>query len=333
MFKPRLGSSKQPTRSQVSSASNPTFSRPLLQVLEYDQSPEELRQKPRQLALQGQTDVYISRAEIDLKKAIQSLAFVTHGRINSLPTLTALSLPGNTTALFWTIHALLQHHYQKPDLENPIHRRNHDARLLFQQLAKLDLDRWYMHSVDMVSPDTIPTEIRFPAGPPIPGQMYRRHPCEAKKHSYYPVTSYFSLLFEDREQALLNLLRELGATQVAIAPSSKGTATPSSAIQQPKVYEYAKQVRPPIKSVDPQKHPWLAYEPSWQSVVHKRLQMGITSVQFDLDLDVMGLLRDQIQTIVQLMPELDSMMIPDNYEDVLLAQVVQTRSVQVKFGS
>lgn len=333
MFRPRLRSRKQHASPKASSAFNPTFSRCLLQILEYNQSPEDLRQKPRKLALHGQTDVYISRAELDLKKAMQSLAFVTHGRINSFPTLTALSLPGNTTALFWTIHALLQHQYQRPDLDNPIHRRNHDARLLFQQLAKLDLDNWYIHSVDMVSPEAIPTHIQFPAGPPIAGQMYRQHPCEAKKHCYYPVTSYFALMFEDREPALLELLRELGATKIAIAPPTNGDATSGSGIHQPKVYQYAKQLRPLGKSIDPQKHPWLAYEPDWQSVVRERLDMGVSSIQFDFDLDVMGLLRDQIQTIVQLMPELDSMMLPDNYEDVLLAQVLQTRRVQVEFGT
>ncbi|MEL6385585.1 MAG: hypothetical protein AAFQ89_24610, partial [Cyanobacteria bacterium J06626_18] len=238
---------------------------------------------------------------------------------------------------FWNIHALLHHHYQKPDVENLIRRRTLDARLLFQQLAKLDLDRWYIHSVDMVAPDAIPAEIRFPAGPPIPGQVYRRHPCEAKQYSYYPVTGYFSLLFEDREQALLALLRELGATKVAIArptnPATNSDAVPNSGTPQPKIYQYAKQVRPPVKSIDAQKHQWLAYEPSWQSVIHKRIHTSVASIQLDFDLDVMGLLRDQIQTIVQLMPELDSMTLPDNYEEVLLAQVLQSRSVQVDFGA
>ncbi|MEM9002832.1 MAG: hypothetical protein AAGE59_04800 [Cyanobacteria bacterium P01_F01_bin.86] len=332
MFRPRLRSKKPHASHNVQPTYSPTFARPLLQILEYNQSPDDLRQKPRQLALQGQTDVYISRAELDLKKAIQSLAFVTHGRINSFSTLTALSLPGTTTALFWAIHALLQHQYQKPDLENPIHRRNHDARLLFQQLAKLDLDHWYMNSVDMVSPEAIPAGIQFPAGTPIAGQMYRQHPCQPKSHFYYPVTSYFSLLFADREQALLDLLQELGAVKVVITAPVNQDSSASPSMSQPKVLVYPKQARYIKKPIEPQKHPWLAYEPTWQSMVHERLNMSIAATQFNFDLDVMGLLRDQIQTIVQLMPELDSMMLPANYEDVLLAQVLQTRRVEVEFS-
>lgn len=329
MFRPRIRPRKHHTSPNVSTTVNATFAKSLLQILEYNQEPDD----PRKSALQGQTDVYISRAELDLKKAIQSLAFITHGRINSFPTLTALSLPGTATALFWAIHALLQHQYQKPNLENPIHRRNHDARLLFQQLAKLDLDSWYTHSVEMVSIEALPAELRFPAGTPIPGQMYRQHPCQVKQYCYYPVANYFSLLFEEREQALVALMQELGATKVFITAADSSGDTPSNAGERyQKVYEYADPVRNVMRPIDTQRHPWLDYEPVWQTVVHERLNMKVTSTQFNFDIDVMGLLRDQIQTIVQLMPELDSMLLPENYEEVLLAQVLQVRKVQVEFG-
>ena len=167
-------------------------SRPLLQILDYDQSPGDFikntLQRHRQIAFKGETDVYISRAEIDLRKAMRSLTFLSDASTNAFPTLTALSLPGTAAALFWSIHALLQQTYQKPNLENPIRQRNHDARLLYQQLAQLDLVPWYTHSVDKVSSDALPVGIEFPAGSPIPGQMYRQHPLKSKCHCYYPGT-------------------------------------------------------------------------------------------------------------------------------------------------
>ncbi|MDJ0707228.1 MAG: hypothetical protein QNJ46_28470 [Leptolyngbyaceae cyanobacterium MO_188.B28] len=99
-----------------------------------------------------------------MRKAIQSLNFLSKGSTNSFPTLTSLSLPGTATALFWSIHALLQQTYQKPNLENPIRRRNHDARLLYQQLAQLDLVPWYTHSVDKAALDELPAGIQFSDG-------------------------------------------------------------------------------------------------------------------------------------------------------------------------
>ena len=70
----------------------------------------------------------------------------------------------------------------------------------------------------------------------------------------------------------------------------------------------------------------------WQSVVNERLNRGLLSTQFECDMDVMGLMRTQVQTIAQFVSELDSIMLPANCEDLLLKQVLQTRIVQVDFG-
>ncbi|MEM0978940.1 MAG: hypothetical protein AAGH78_01565 [Cyanobacteria bacterium P01_H01_bin.58] len=298
--------------------------------MEYGQSPEDVREQPRNLVLQGQTDVYISRAEIDLKKAIQNLAFITHGQINSFPTLAALSLPSSAAALFWAIHAFLQHQYQKSNLENPIHRRNHDARLLFQQLARLDIDQWYDHSVDITAPSALSASIKFPFGPPAPGQLYRQHPLQEKYDCYYPVTNYFSQLFEEREIALLELLKDLGATKVTISDHSTSASDEGFSTQ--KVLKYPGRGGLSSQSIDTQQHPWLPYEPTWQTVVNDRFQKGILSTRFEFNLDVMGLLEAQIQTILQIMPGFDSMELPANCEEVLSTEMLQTKTVQVEFS-
>lgn len=324
----------RPRKHKSSSGNQPTSSwlplKPLLQILEYGQSRKDVLQRPQDLVLQGQTDVYIARAEIDLKRAIQSLAFITHGQINSFPTLTALSLPSSAAALFWAIHAFLNHQYQRPHLENPIHRRNHDARLLFQQLARLDILQWYDHSVNIVSLDALSNEVQFPAGPPMPGQLYRQHPLQEKQDCYYPVTNFFSILFEERQIALWELLKELGAKRMVVSDKEDSSSHGGRGTQT--VFESPVWEGQLMKSIDVQKHPWLLYEPGWQTLINQRLQTGISSTHFEFSLDIMGLLEAQIQTILQIIPGFDSMVLPTNFEEMFSAQVLQSKTVQVEFA-
>ena len=331
MFKPR----NRQSNANIPLTSPTNLSRSVMHVLEYNQSPNDFvhdeLQGHQQIALQGQTDVPISRAELDLRKAIQALSLLSSGSISSFPTLTALSLPVTATALFWTIHALLQQTYQKPHLENPIYHRDHDARLLFQQLAKLDLVPWYTHSVDKIAPHMLPAGIQFPLGHPIPGELYRQHPFKTKRY-YYPVTTYFTMLFEEREQELLALLGNLGARKIAITITRSDMSSSATDETHQRVFEYASQAQTSAQSINLQNYPWLAYEPVWQSVVNERLNRGLLSTQFECDMDVMGLMRTQVQTIAQFVSELDSIMLPANCEDLLLKQVLQTRIVQVDFG-
>ncbi len=46
----------------------------------------------------------------------------------------------------------------------------------------------------------------------------------------------------------------------------------------------------------------------------------------------MRFMKIHIQTIAQLIPELDSMMLPACFEEVLQTQLLQTHKVQVEFG-
>ncbi|NER82951.1 MAG: hypothetical protein F6K42_26020 [Leptolyngbya sp. SIO1D8] len=313
---------------------------PLLYVLGYSESPNDLPHMLWQQALKGESDVFISRAEIDLRKAMQTLLFGTNSNINSFESLAALSLPGTTTALFWVIESLLKQKYQKPNLHNPIHQRNHDARVLFQHLAKLNLDPWYESAVSRIFPDNISADLRFPIGHPIPGYMYRQHPLKTHQHCYYPIHTYFSLLFEERKQTLLKILRALGATKVFLHPVHQKISERSGNIQSGRT-EYTEfpenkidrmafsEAR--ISAFKPLDYPWLAYEPSWKSVVDIRLMRKVPSIKFEIDVDVMGILRTQIQTTAQLISELTSMLPSREYEDVLSLELLQPMQVEVEF--
>ena len=323
------------TRGQLKKATKTPLSRPLLHILDHNEQPGDIVTRHKQLALQGQSDVYIARAEIELRNAMQSLTFLTNSDINSLSTLTALSLPKAIAPMFWTINALLQEKFQKPNDSRRIHHRNHDARVLFQQLARLNLQPWSKRTVDHLRPDELPDDILFPVGHPILGHTYRRHPFKSRADHYYPVTEYFSMLFKEREQALLSLLGELGATKITMMPipatSSLNCQENLAAQLHKRVFKYPKRINSLPASIDINQHPWLAGEPSWQSVVRERLQRGVLSAQFDFDCDVMGMLKSQIKMIGQLVPELDSMHLPHDYENILTAQILQTRLVQVEF--
>ncbi|MEO1447806.1 MAG: hypothetical protein AAFV46_16535, partial [Cyanobacteria bacterium J06635_11] len=196
-------------------APNP-LSKPLLHILDHGEMPGDMAIIAKLDSFHPKSDVYITRAEMELKKAMQSLAFMTNSEINSVTTLTAMSLPKVVTPLFWTIRALLQEKYQRPNDRNRIHHRNQDARLLFHQLARLNLRNWSKQIVGYIRADELPDNLRFPPGHPVRGQTYRRHPFKSRWTHYYPVADYFSMLFEERERALLTLLGDLGATKITM---------------------------------------------------------------------------------------------------------------------
>ena len=185
---------KRQSGEQLDKGKPPLLSRPLLHILDQDEQPGDMVVRPKEFALRGQRDVYIARAEIELRNAMQSLSFMTHSEINSISTLTALSLPKAIAPMFWTINAFLQGKFQRPDDLRRIHHRNHDARILFQQLAQLNLKPWSERTVDYIRPNELPDYALFPVGHPILGRTYRRHPFKSRVGHYYPASEYFTML-------------------------------------------------------------------------------------------------------------------------------------------
>jgi hypothetical protein len=126
--------------------------RPLLQVLEAgaDTAPKE---NVLEQAMAGEKDTYISRAEPDLKKAIQTLILKIRTNVNiaHLPTTVAAGLPDNLLALLWVVNACLHEDATTGDAESRSHERNHDARLLFKALGEIDLDHSGFRLRDLLS--------------------------------------------------------------------------------------------------------------------------------------------------------------------------------------
>lgn len=308
----------------------------LLHVLGHNESHDDLIRKPKSIAFDNQSDVYIARAELELRKAIQSLALISNIDANSLHTLAALSLPGSTAAALWTSSAFVQTKHQNTNDQGLIRHRNHDARLLFRHIAGLNLKPWADQLINQLRIDEIPDGIFMPPGHPIPGETYRRHPFQQRQNFYYPASQFFSMLFEERQQALTALLAELGATKISISPPPgeslcDGGSSPVAQLYE-RVFEYPSMGKPLPKTINLQQHPWLACEPKWQAVVRERLNRGVLATQFEFGVDIVGILRKQIQVIDQLIPQMDSMTLSARGKTELLLQVMQPRRVRVEFG-
>ena len=306
----------------------------LLHVLDLNELPYEMVTRPKEVAFHGQTDVYIARAELELKKAMHAMSFSSRMPVSDLPTLTALSLPGAATSVMWTVHALLQKKFQKQNNKSRIHHRNHDAQILYRQLSRLNLLPWANQLVDQLNANELSRGTYMPPGHPLPGHTYRRHPFTQRQNYYYPVSRYFSLLYEEREQAMIALLAELGATKITISAPITGNLCEGAAeinLHQ-RVFEYPAQTQPLPKTVDMNRHPWLTCEQRWQSVVRERLNRGVLATQFEIDLDVVNMLRSQIKNIMRLVSRLDSMELCDTCEEQLMLETLQPRQVRVEFA-
>jgi hypothetical protein len=315
-----------------------SVARPLLRVLDRHEKPGDVMGKRWATAFPGSSDVYISRAELELRKAMELLVFDGAMGSGSLPILTALSLPGNTAPLLWTTYAFLQERYPKLNDRSRIHHRNRDARMLYRQLAQLELTNWANYLLDQVKTDELPDGIYMPPGHPTAGETYRCHPFSGRRNFYYPVSQYFSMLFEEREQALISLLSELGATKIVIsAPPGDSIGDFMGELGRlpqlyEKVFEYPSSTKPLSESFDVRRHPWLNCEPEWQAVVKERVTRGALSAQFEFGMDIAGMLRTQVQKIAQLISMLSSMEIPAHSQAVLLVQLLQLRRVRVEFS-
>ncbi len=273
--------------------------RPLLRVLEPHQRPEDF-EDPIERSF-AEPDVVISRAELDLRRSVQRLTLQTSAAIHSLDVLTALQLPQDTAALLWTARMLLKNELPKEDDKaHHIQNQNHDARLLYQALRNIDLDRWYASLVDKATLGNLPNGLQFPPGHPVDQRYYRQHPLPVKQQFYLPVASYFANLMEERKQELIQLMIVLGATKITISSLSQASSLPPETLHFP-----GKRLVPGVK-VNTRQFAWFPYEPQWQRLVTMRSAGAAEQASVDLTLDVNGMLVQQGKALAQITTQLDS---------------------------
>jgi hypothetical protein len=314
--------------------------KPLLHILTSDEPINNI-QNFFNVALAGREKVEFARAELELKKAVGLMASMTGGNANSLPFLSALSLPSMTTAITWTASAIISVDNPKTDIEPE--KRNRDSLHLLHGLNKVDLTSWYENLVDKIHISSLPSEIKFLPGHPIPGKLYRQHPLEVRSDYYYPIDSYYFLLFDEREAELIQILSELGATKIVIQKESPGGgATAAKALEfdnvdgqeqfksGTSVFEYIGKSWSPQMDFDASRYIWLEYETMWKAVVDGRIRNGCLSASFEVNIDFSDTIAGKIEGIEGLIDEMESIHSFDLEE--LLERALHKRRVLVKFA-
>lgn len=314
--------------------------KPLLHILTSDEPVNNI-QHFFDVALAGREKVEFARAELELKKAVGLMASMTGGNANSLPFLSALSLPSMTTAITWTASAIISVDNPTTDIEPE--KRNRDSLHLLQGLNKVDLTTWYETLVDKVHILALSPEVKFLPGHPIAGKLYRQHPLDVKSNYYYPIDSYYFLLFDEREVELIQILSDLGATKIVIQNASSESSEPDSktvdtneldSLEKFKpgtcVFEYIGKNWSPNMNFDASKYIWLDYEPMWKAVVEGRIRNGCLSASFEINIDFSDTIAGKIEGIEGLIDEMESIHSFDL--ENLLERSLHKRRIWVKFA-
>jgi len=337
MFQNRNPLKRSPSIDEVSDAS-----KPFLYVLGYGQTSKDF-EHPLAKAFKGTEALELMRAEVDLKRFLSNLRYLTRGAANSLTTLSAAGLPGLSPALIWVAMSLIRGENAELPLHQPNfetlsdygYRRDHDALLILRSLHdQIESPGYKNSSIRVIKPNEMPPHLKFPAGHPLPRIFYRCHALPHKREFFYPVSAYFSLLLDDKEAELVQLLTDLGATLIRVYddhdPAQIGVhpeRPPEN--RQVRALEFNGHRGFPYTAFDHTRYAWLHSEPTWQALVKARLNHGCRSTWVTLTNDVSNLLDTQLQGVQEIMHQLETLR-SINIKH-LQRFVLRRRQVQVQF--
>lgn len=333
------------------------FTSPLKPIIYLDPNPNpKPYQNPLVGLLEGKAQVEIGRAGLELEKMIVYLNAITGGATNSLHTLVALDLPDRLLSLLWIAHALFNERFFHS--EHHLEYLHHDSRMLFRGMTQLSSKHWQEEIVDTVSFQTAAAKASFPLGHPQPEKFYRQHPIREKSNVYYPVNLFHSFLWEERETELIQLLSDLGANKITIqnqADSGRNLDSDREASKERSPYNPSlqdasrtgipRQALPEASAdrifelpgkrwssdlkFDSAQYPWLAYEPSWQTVAYTRVYQGVLSASLELTIDIANAISAQLDQIENLAAEYKTINLASL--SALRSYVLQPRKLSVTF--
>ena len=280
----------------------------------------------------------VKRAEIELKHMVRQLMVMTGGAVYSPLMLSTIGLPYPVSIVLWVTATLLEDAPSK-QIERFVEKRTHDSVKLLRSLNEYRqfLSEWWQTSVTLIPVSALPETLQFPVGHPMPPRLYHQHPLSSKPDHYYPVNAYYSLLYKEREQELIQLLADLGATQILIQPLVPRHDTENQLIQfsdempsdtVPRVFQYRGH---PISSVhfDASQYEWLPQEPSWQAVVESRVNHACLSASLEISLDIANTVAALLDGIESLSEQLTSVQALN--VDALRDRTLKKQFVQVEF--
>ncbi|MDJ0637144.1 MAG: hypothetical protein QNJ34_28480 [Xenococcaceae cyanobacterium MO_188.B29] len=174
-----------------------------------------------------------------------------------------------------------------------------------QTLEKIDFSNW-IDFIEQIPFSSIPEELDFPPGHPLPNRFYRVHPLKNKNHQYIPAEQFESLLYKERESELIKLLVDLGATDICVQELSssktkesvegkvsliglgEGSFEKNGESQKLSSNSQITKLKPKNwtpENFNPEIYSWLPYEPYWESLVYARLKGGCLSSSIELTSD------------------------------------------------
>lgn len=310
----------------------------LLYVLAPNQNEHSVH-NPFSAALENISEhMNVKRAEIELKHMVRQLMVMTGGAVYSPLMLSTIGLPYPISIVLWVTAVLLEDAPEQA-IERFAQKRTHDSVKLLRSLNEYRqfLSEWWETSVTLINVSALPETLKFPVGHPIPPRLYHQHPLSSKPDYYYPVNAYYSLLYEEREQELIRLLADLGATQILIQPlmPKLNTADPPAQLPNeipsntvPRVFQYQGRPRSTVH-FDASHYEWLAHEPSWQTVVESRMKDSCLSASLEISLDIsntVAALLDGIESLSEQLTSIQALNV-----DALRDRILKKQFVQVEF--
>ena len=241
-----------------------------------------------------------------VKKSSTVLVKTASVAIGSMaPTLLKGSLAATATGLTSGISSLYKNVDNFSNKEKAHDKFTIDKNNIGKSLKNTNFAHWG-NFVEPIHLASIPKELNFPPGHPLPSRFYVVHPLKKKNNSYIPVEKFESLLYQERESELIKILVDLGATEISIQELSsrqvQGSINAESSIDYiggvrgeiggennnlkstNKVFELKPKTYNP-QNFDSNKYSWLSYEPDWESMVHARLKGGCLSFSIELTSD------------------------------------------------
>lgn len=209
---------------------------------------------------------------------------------------------------FAVINALKQSQVSKSEHLTPKTLDNNGQSLdkAVKSLKEFNLENW-KSLVESISLSSIPNDLEFPPGHPMPEHLYRVHPLKLKRNKYIPIEVFDTLLYDEREAELIYLLTDLGATKITFREinnwsndrganaeikiigagglEGKGEHKRDQSQDNSQVIKLRGKPWTPNMTIDKEKYSWLSYEPSWERLVHTRLVGGALSTMIELTTD------------------------------------------------
>ncbi len=172
------------------------------------------------------------------------------------------------------------------------------------------------YSVTVIPYSDIPENYEFPPGHPQIGSLYLAHPLKSKNQFYIPYTLFDSLLYSERENELMRILVDLGATEIEIQELASGKIEGSvkaggqiqgaggvetdirgetqQSNKKSRVIKLRGKNWEPDMNFNKTQYSWLPFEPAWESLVYARLEGGCIESSIELTSETLNSISAQL---------------------------------------